>query len=170
MELCRAVYEGVRRYRFVYELEQLTDGGRQAIRTPNNIRSHKTATCIDLACLFAALFVASGQCPLIVVIEGPGYAHALAGYRVRSEPNWECRTLGDLRGAVRRRDAVLFEATGAVEAESPIGAENANERIEKRLGFPDALRAAERMLERSDIELKHFVDVQAVREGRSKAE
>lgn len=165
MEICRLLYDGVRRHRFGYEIEQRTDNlAIQSIRTPRQIAAHKTATCIDVACLFASVLEAAGQNPLIVIIVGPGFAHALAGYRVRGEPTWETRSIGDLRGAVARRDAVLFEATGAVEADEPVGSETSEERADKLLNFMDAIKVAERMLLRSDVSLKHFVDVRALRD------
>lgn len=165
MEICNLFYDGVRRHRFGYEIEQRTDNAAvQSIRTPKQIAAHKTATCIDVACLFASVLEAAGQNPLIVVIVGPDFAHALAGYRVRGEPTWETRGIGDVRAAVARRDAVLFEATGAIEADHPVGGETIAERGDKLLAFMDAIAAAERMLARSDVNLKHFVDVRAQRE------
>jgi hypothetical protein len=165
MELCHLLYDGVRRHRFGYETEQRTGiVGTQRIRTPKQITAHKTATCIDVACLFASLLEAAGQNPLIVVLEGPAFAHALVGYRVLGEPVWDTGTIGDLRGAHARRDAVLFEATGAIEADAPVGAETAEERRGKLLDFMDATTAAARMLASSDVALKHFVDVRALRE------
>jgi hypothetical protein len=166
MELCRVLYDGIRRHRFAYEMEQVAGAaGTQGIRPPSKITAHQTATCIDVACLFASLLEAAGQNPLLVVLEGPGFAHALAGYRVRSEPPWENRGLGDLRGAVARGDAELFEATGAVESSAPVGAET--ERRDKQLDFTDAIAAARRMLARNDSQLKHFVDVRALRATRA---
>jgi hypothetical protein len=168
MEICNLLYDGVLRHRFGYETEQRTDTvGIQRIRTPKQIATHKTATCIDVACLFASMLEAAGQNPLIVVVASADFAHALAGYRVSGEPTWDNRSMGDLRGALARRDAVLFEATGAVEADAPVGAETAGERRGKLLTFVDAIAAGERMLARSDVDLKHFVDVRALRESDS---
>lgn len=164
MEICSLLYNGIRRFRFGYEIEQPTDKpGTQAIRAPTQIMAHKTATCIDLACLFASLLVTAGQNPLVVVLKGPKFTHALAGYRVHGEPAWENRGIGDLRGAVGRGDAVLFESTGAVEADEPVGAEMEGERLNKLLNFADAEKAARRMLMNSDVTLNHFVDVCALR-------
>jgi hypothetical protein len=166
MEICALLYEGVRRRGYGYEIEQPTDTpGTQVIRSPTQIAAHATATCIDIACLFASLLEAAGQNPLIVVLEGPGFSHALAGYRVRGEPIWDNRGMGDLRGAVARRDALLFEATGAVHSDRPVGAENPEERITKVLSFEDARKAGEKMLKKDEVRLKHFVDVRALRMG-----
>jgi hypothetical protein len=171
MDLCSAFYDGVGRHRYAYEIEQPTGiPGTQAIRTPTQIASHATATCIDLACLFASLLEAAGQNPLIVVLEGSGFAHALAGYRVRSEPTWDNREIGDLRGAVARGDAMLFEATGAAEADQPVGAETVQERLDKLLTFLDAIEAGKRMLFRRDVQLQHFVDVRLLRERQPQAQ
>jgi hypothetical protein len=107
---------------------------------------------------------------LIVVLEGSGFAHALAGYRVRSEPTWDNREIGDLRGAVARGDAMLFEATGAAEADQPVGAETVQERLDKLLTFLDAIEAGKRMLFRRDVQLQHFVDVRLLRERQPQAQ
>lgn len=168
MEVCALLYDGIRRHRFGYETEERTDNVRiQRIRSPKQIMAHKTATCIDVACLFASLLEAAGQNPLVIIVEGPGFAHALVGYRVRNEPTWDNRGLGDLRGALARRDAVLFEATGAVEADEPVGAESAEERRDKLLDFMDAIAGSARMLEKPGVLLKHFIDVRALRESDS---
>jgi hypothetical protein len=164
LEVCNVLYDGLERHHFGYEWEALTSaGGLQAIRTPTQIAAHHTATCLDVACLFASLLEASQQAPLLVVLEGDGFAHALVGYRVRSSPAWDSQTIGDLRGAVRLGDAVLVEATGVTEADSPVAAETAAERRGKLLAFSDAQAAATRMLVRADVSLRHFVDVAAVR-------
>lgn len=164
LELCNVLYDGLRRHHFGYEWEAPTSaGGVQAIRTPAQIAAHRTATCLDVACLFASVLEASQQAPLLVVLEGDGFAHALAGYRVRSSPAWDGQTIGDLRGAVSLGDAVLVEATGITEADSPVGAETATDRRGKLLVFSDAQAAATRMLGRADVRLRHFVDVAAVR-------
>jgi hypothetical protein len=166
IEVATILYDGLRRHRLAYEFEAVTGStGIQAIRTPTQISAHRTATCIDLACLFASLLEAAGQNALVVVLDGPGFSHALAGYRVLGEPAWSNQDIGDLRGAFARGDCVLFEATGAVEADAPVGAETADERTEKVLPFMDAVGAARRMLNRRDILLKYFVDVRAGRAG-----
>jgi len=164
MEICERLYEGVRRRGYSYEIEQPTGTpGTQVIRSPTQIAAHETATCIDVACLFASLLEAAGQNPLVVVLEGPGFSHALAGYRVHGEPAWDNRGIGDLRGALARRDAVLFEATGAVHSDRPVGTESTEERKAKVLSFGDAREAGERMLLKDEVRLKHFVDVRALR-------
>lgn len=167
-ELFEALYGGIQRHRFAYEIEPVTaDPEVQAIRSPSNVASHRSATCIDLACLFSALLEAAGQQPIIVVIDGPGFSHALAGYRVMGEPATDVKGLGDLRGAVARHDAELFEVTGAVESDAPVTAEELEGRREKLLSVLDARAAAERMLRRNDITIRHFIDVRAMRADRT---
>ena len=163
-ELCNVLYDGLRRHRFAYEWEAPTSAaGLQAIRTPTQIMTHRTATCLDIACLFASLLEAAQQLPLVVVLEGEGFAHAMAGYRVRNAPVWDNDTIGDLRGAVTLGDAVLVEVTGVTEADTPVGAETGGERRDKLLTFVDAQAAGTRMLRRADVTLRHFVDISAVR-------
>jgi hypothetical protein len=166
LELCNVLYDGLRRHRFGYEWEARTSAaGLQAIRTPTQIAAHRTATCLDIACLFASLLEAAQQAPLLVVLGSDSFAHALAGYRVRSSPAWDSQTIGDLRGAVTLGDAVFVEATGVTEADSPVGADTAAERRGKLLGFSDAQAAATRMLLHEDVSLRHFIDVAVVREA-----
>jgi hypothetical protein len=164
MEVCAQLYDGIRRFPIAYEFEQVSGTlGAQGIRTPRQIMTHNTATCIDLVCLFASLLEGAWQNPLLVVLEGPEFAHALVGYRVHGEPHWEDPGIGGLRGALALRDAVLFEATGCVMADGPVGAERPDERRDKFLDFMDAVAAAERMMARGDVRLKHFLDVRITR-------
>ena len=150
----------VQRRGYGYETEGVTGfAGTQAIRTPGQVRTHRTATCIDAACLFAAMLEAAGQRPLLVVVDTPNGGHALAGYRVRDEPASEVADLADLRAAVTRGDAVFVEPTGAFEADYPVGAENASDRIDKVLRFSDAQDAASKLLRDPSTQLRHFVDV-----------
>jgi hypothetical protein len=143
MEVFRRFYDGLQRHRFGYEIEAAASTiGWQAIRTPTQIVAHRTATCIDLACLFASVLEAAGHNPLIAIVEGPEFAHALAGYRVFGEPTWENRGMDDLQGALARRDAVLYEPTGVAEVDEPVAAETADERSGKSLSFMDAEAAA----------------------------
>jgi hypothetical protein len=165
MEVCTALYDGLRRLRFAYEIEPATSvPGQQAIRTPAQITTHRTATCLDVACLFASLLYAAGQNPLLVVLDGPQFAHALAGYRAQGEPPWDSSGIGDLRGAVARGDAVLFEATGAIESDEPVGDEPAEARRERVFGFLDAVTAARTTIRRPELVVRHFVDVRSLLE------
>ena len=162
LAVCRLLYDGIRRHRFGYEIEpQTREVGVQVIRTPSQIETHGTATCLDLACFFASLLYAASQNPLVVVLEGPGFAHALAGYRALDEPALVRPEIGDLRRAIGLGDAVFFEATGAAEAEAPVGAELPQERRDKLLDFMDAKAAAARMLDRQDLKIRCFLDARS---------
>ena len=164
MEMCRLSYEGVLRFRFGFEFEPFSpQPDFQVIRTPTQIATHKTANCLDLACLFAGILEAASQAALLVIIDGPGYAHALVGARSPGEPMWRKAELGDLRRAISFGDAIFFEPTGAVEADGPVAAEKASERVDKLLNFTSAMEAAIRMIERTDIRIRHIIDVPALR-------
>ncbi|WP_138992746.1 hypothetical protein [Larkinella sp. C7] len=166
LELFRLLYEGIMRHRFGYEVElQSASPGFQAIRTPTQIEIHKTATCLDIACFFAALLELLLQEPLVVILEGPGFSHSLVGYRGRDEPRWDNPDLGDIRRAISLGDALFIEATGCLEASIPVGAETAQERQNKLLTFTDAKNAAERMLSREDVKIMHIVDVRQLHES-----
>jgi len=163
--LCQELYNALRSRRYAYEIEPQTGtrAGVQAIRWPMQIANGKAATCIDLACLFAALFEAAGLQALIIVVRTATMAHALPGYRAEGEPAWEKPSLGDLRRAVTAGDAVFLEGTGAVEADSPVTTEEGNARVDKLLDFLSARDIAERLVRRQDLELVHFVDVRKLR-------
>jgi hypothetical protein len=86
--ICRLVYEGIRRYRFCYEFEPYSpEPGLQVVRTPAQMEMHRTASCLDLACLFAGILEAAGQAPVVIVLDGPSYAHAMVGVRMPGEPS-----------------------------------------------------------------------------------
>jgi hypothetical protein len=164
--ICRLIYDGVLRRRFGYEFEPRTDeSAQQVIRTPLQIETHRTANCIELACLFASMLEAARQAPVIVVVEAPGVTHALVGYRAPDEPGWEAPSLAVVRHALDVGDIVLFEPTGSVEADQPIGAETAQERHNKVLDFMDAKTGAQRMIINADVRIKYFVDVRRLRES-----
>ena len=164
MEICRLLYDGLRRHRLGYELEPQTGTiEMQKIRTPAQVETHRTATCLDLACLFAALLEAASQRAVIAILKGRDFRHALAGYRALDEPVWSSTTMGDLRRGVGLGDAVLFEATGAVEAQQPVGAETHQERRDKLLDFSTARMAAVRMIGSEEIQLEYLLDVQSTR-------
>jgi hypothetical protein len=164
-DLCRRLYARVKSFGFSYGLEPPPySEHQQKIRPPKKIVDHKTATCIDLACLFAALLETSRQCPVIVVLDKPGAAHALAGYRALDEPPWHRQiSLGDLRGALDVGDVLLFEATGVVASDKPVGAETEVQRRDKFIDFDDAKEAARQMLAQPNVRIRYILDVQAVR-------
>jgi hypothetical protein len=164
-EVCRALYDGFKRHKYAYEIEPQMGlpPGKQKIRTPGLIAQSSAATCLDLACLFAAMLEAAGLNALILVLRTRDTSHALAGYRASGEPEWTNPSLGDARRAIAVGDAVIFEATGAVEADSPVTSEEQGERQDKLINFDDASKVAERLLQRPDLQLVHLVDVRTLR-------
>jgi hypothetical protein len=76
---------------------------------------------------------------------------------------WRKAELGDLRRAISFGDAIFFEPTGAVEADAPVAAEKASERVDKLLDFMSAKEAAIRMIERTDIRIRYIIDVVTLR-------
>jgi hypothetical protein len=168
-DVCRRLYSRIKSLGYSYGLEPppYTER-RQKIRPPKLIVEHKTATCIDLACLFAALLESARQSPLVVVLDMPGAAHALAGYRAHDEPPWKAnKGLGDLRGACDVGDILLFEATGAVASDKLVGAETDTQRRDKFIDFDDAKDAARQMLSKSDVKIRYILDVESIRLGGS---
>ncbi|MCZ6821170.1 MAG: hypothetical protein O7G31_17010 [Calditrichaeota bacterium] len=169
MEICRHLYDGLRkREDFVYDLEpQSMMVAQQPIRRAPDLDVNNSATCIDLACLFASLLEAAYQRSVIVVLDGPGYAHALAGYWAPDEPQGHQQLdLGTVRGAVRRGDLVVFEATGVAHSEKPVAGETEEQRRltdNRKLDFSTAKKAAKNFLDHSKIELRFLVDINALR-------
>ncbi|MBN8487163.1 MAG: hypothetical protein J0M20_05485 [Burkholderiales bacterium] len=163
--VCRALYDQFKRHRFVYEIEAQdgTPSGMQKIRTPALIYQSSAATCLDMACMFAAMLEAAGMSPLIVVVTVGTASHALVGYRASHEPPWPDRNLGVLRQAIAAGDAEIFEATGVVEADSAVTIEERDERQDKLLDFTAARSISAKLLTRPDVRLVHLLDVRAQR-------
>ncbi len=163
--VCRALYDQFKRHRFVYEIEARdgTPSGMQKIRTPALIYQSSAATCLDMACMFAALLEAAALNPLIVVLTVGTASHALVGYRASHEPTWPDRNLGVLRQAIDAGDAAVFEATGVVEADSAVTVEERDERQDKLLDFMAARNVSAQLLRRPDVRLVHLLDVRAQR-------
>ena len=80
---------------------------------------------------------------------------------------WRNAELGDLRRAINFGDVIFFEPTGAVEADAPVAAEKGSERVDKLLDFMSAKEAAIRMIDRTDIRIRHMIDVLALRNAGS---
>ena len=170
--ICRELYDRVLKDHFYYTFEPvLAQPNVQKIRTPRDIDALNCGTCIDFACLFASLLEAAHERPVVVVAGAANSVHAIAGYLTHDAiPAAQPMSLGDVRGAVNRGELVLFETTGAVEARGrTVGAETEAERQESGsvLDYRTAKLAAQRFLFRSDIELKHFIDVQQARQLRN---
>jgi len=164
LEICVELFRQLKRLHFAYELEpQSLSDGEQAIRTPGDIFGSRAATCIDIACLFASLLGAAGLSPVIVLLVDGANGHALAGYRAINAAEWPSTpTKGDLLAAIDVQDLVLFEATGVVESEQPVGAETSEERRlgGRTLDFDTARRAAARLLQ-STMHVQAAVDIAA---------
>lgn len=166
--ICAQLYDEIRRRGYYYDVEYKSiSPGLQEISPPEDIASSRHANCLDLACLFAAMLEAAHQRPLIVILATKDFAHALAGYWQLDEISWDLPpVLSELRDAVQKGYAVLFEGTGAVESEKSIAGESDEQRRlgEKTLDFTIAEEAARRLLNRGDIELKYVIDVVALRQ------
>jgi hypothetical protein len=170
--VCRSLYDRIKQHRFYYTYEPvLSQTAVQKIRPPDEIGVLNCGTCIDFACLFAALLEAAHEQPVVVVTRTRSSAHAVAGYYTPDAVTWDSPPLlGDLRGAVKRGEVVLFETTGAVEAQrGTVAAETEDERKEGRLmlDYQTAKDAAQRLILRDDVELSHFIDVKQIRQQRS---
>jgi hypothetical protein len=163
--VCRALYDQFKRHRFVYEIEarEGTPAGMQKIRTPALIAQSSAATCLDMACLFAAMLEAAGLNPLLLLLSVGTASHAVVGYRASYEPPWPDQTLGVVRHACSAGDAVIFEATGAVEADSAVTEEERDERHDKLLDYMAAQDVAVRLLQRADTRLVYLLDVRVLR-------
>ena len=162
LEICTLLYRSIRTQHFAYEHEPPTMvAGRQAIRTADDIWNDNAATCLDLACLFAALLKAAGLKPVIAILARPDLSHALVGYKAPAAARWpDAPGIGDLRGTVVLGELVLFEPTGVAENETPVGGELPQERREgsRTLEFDVAKSAAERLIN-SPIELRYVLEV-----------
>ena len=166
--VCRGLYDLVKRRGYYYSFEpfSLSTVG-QKVRSPLEIDTANSATCLDLVCLFAALLEAARQRPVVLIIRANRGDHAVAGYWAPDAVTWNSQpTLDDLRGALVRRELVLFETTGAVEKRGePVAAETKAERRKGRdmLDYSTAKDAAERLFRREPVEIRHFLDVKKLR-------
>jgi hypothetical protein len=166
--ICGALYDRVKQEHFYYTYEPVLSNPRvQSIRTPREINALNCGTCIDFACLFAAMLEAAHESPVVIVVAAENSAHALAGYITEDAVLAESAvTLGDLRGCITRGEIAVFESTGAVEARGrTVGAETEEERKEggNLLDYRTAKLAAIRLLSQKNISLKHFVNVREAR-------
>jgi len=170
--LCREIYNRIKLERFYYNFEPvLSDPKVQKIRSPEELGTVKSGTCVDLACFFASMLEAAHERPVLIVVGRGAFRHALAGYFTPDAVAGPSRTgLGDIRGSIRRGELVIFEATGAVEAiqQPVVAAETAAERKEggRMLDYQTAKTAANRLLSEPEIELIQFVDVCETRRAR----
>ena len=171
-EICRGLYDRIKKDRFYYTFEPaLSQPVAQKIRPPNEIDALNCGTCLDFACMFASLLEAAHEQPIVVVTRSDRGAHALTGYLAPDHVAWDdAPTLGDVRGALRRGEVVLFETTGAVEVRGrTVAAETEMERLESNnmLDYRTAKIAAERLLFSDGIEIQYFIDVLQLRHRRN---
>lgn len=171
MSICRLLYDTVKdRDDFVYDLAPQTQSAeRQPIRTAKDLDASNSATCLDLACLFASLLEQGQQRSVVAVFEGDGFAHALAGYWAPDEPQHPPLTtdIGTIRGALRRGDLVLFEATGVAQSETSVGAESDQDRKlgNGRVDFDLAKSAARTYVDLPQVHLRFLIDINSIRKS-----
>ena len=170
-QVCRGLYDRIKRDRFYYTLEPVTSQPVvQWIRSPAEVDALNCGTCLDFACLFAPLLEAAHEQPVIVVTRSSRGAHAVTGYLAPDAVTWDASPrIGDIRAALKRGELVLFETTGAVEVRGrTVAAETEAERSEggDMLDYRTAKDAATRLMLETDIELQHFVDVRQLRQLR----
>ena len=89
----------------------------QRIRLPKEIKSHKTAACLDLSLLFSACIEHIGLNPIVALTN----SHACCGFWLVDEcfPLLTSDDAMDIRKRVALKDLVLFETTLAT-SDSPI--------------------------------------------------
>jgi hypothetical protein len=169
-QVCRSLYDRIRRDRFYYTFEPVTSQPLvQRIRTPTEIDALNCGTCLDFACLFASLLESAHEQPVILVTRSAQGAHAVTGYLAPDAVTVDGPArMGDVRAALKRGELVLFETTGAVEVRGrTVGAETEAERKEggDTLDYRTAKNAATRLILETDIDLQHFVDVHQLRQA-----
>ena len=168
-ELCGEAYQQIRSHNWLYDFEPGSpDYSRQRIRAPRDVHANQAGTCLDFACLFAALLENMQADPVVVhvLFTETSAAHALAGCwtsnRSRGAP---IRGLADLRKAVDKNEVVLFETTGAARTSVSVAGENRCGA--QTLSFEQAAGAARELLDRRDVKLGFLLDVLAARCQRS---
>jgi len=157
-ELCKLVYEQLQGHEYVYELEPAVESGVvQRIRTPTEIERSRTATCIDLACLFAAFLEAMRVRPVILLLRG----HALAGYWKGDPPGHPVLRRPEVLDFCRSRSFVCIETTGAVRSRVPVRGVRRSE--DGTLSFEESLSVAERIVDTELEAVLYLVDVEESR-------
>jgi hypothetical protein len=162
LEICALLYGFIRTKHFAYEHEPPTlSVDRQAIRAADDIWNDNAGTCLDLACLFASLLKAAGLSPVILILTGRNFSHALVGYKAKSAAQWPDRPeMGDLRASMALGELMLFEPTGVAESEAAVAGELPEERRagNRTLEFEVARSAGQRPMN-SAIELRHSFEL-----------
>jgi hypothetical protein len=163
--LCCAAYEVISAHDWLYDFEPGSpDYTRQRIRSPREMHADRVGTCLDLACLFAALLECMQASPVVVRLAAPGAAHALAGCWLKHSPG---KPLLDDRQSVCRAvsnaDLLLFEATGAVRASQTVAGEQRSINGNK-LSFQVAQQVARNLVLDSSMKVDFLIDVLVARQ------
>jgi hypothetical protein len=162
-ELCRAVYQQVRGYGWLYDFELGgKDYTRQRIRSPREMHADTAGTCLDFACFFGALLEAMQANPVVVRLCWEGGAHALAGCWVNNRPGQVLiRQKSVVLDAVTKGDLLLLETTGAARNDTHVP--GALERMGGFLSYKDSIAEARRCLEQDKVDLDFLLDILAGR-------
>jgi glycerol-3-phosphate dehydrogenase (NAD(P)+) len=161
--LCKTVYDVIRGHNWLYDFEPgLGDYSRQMIRPPREMYADRVGTCLDFACLFAALVECMQADPVIVRLQRPGGGHALAGCWIRNGQAKPC--IQDqylVQESLRRGNLLLFETTGAARArQSVAGEERPDSEV---LDFEAAQDAARSLILGFSWKIDFLLDVLAAR-------
>jgi hypothetical protein len=162
-ELCQVTYEQIQSHDWLYEFEPgEADYSRQRIRLPREMHANRVGTCLDFACLFAALLENMQANPVILKASTTTSAHALAGCWPIHPPGLAVVLDRErIRTALCQDELLLFETTGAARSRHPVAGEQRDER--QMLDFSTARESARQFLTRSDVAIDFLVDVLAAR-------
>jgi hypothetical protein len=127
LAIARATFEALQRAEVRYSNPPASSEASQKVRTPDQILSHRFATCLDMACLYAACLEQAGLSPVVVVLD----AHAVAGV-------WLDPSMAHNDAAVRDAAAVM----SAVEGGSLLLVETTRACMDQSAPFEEALREA----------------------------
>ncbi|MEY4831653.1 MAG: hypothetical protein RLZZ562_3449, partial [Planctomycetota bacterium] len=127
LAIARATFEALQRAEVRYSNPPASSEASQKVRTPDQILSHRFATCLDMSCLYAACLEQAGLSPVVVVLD----AHAVAGV-------WLDPSMAHNDAAVRDAAAVM----SAVEGGSLLLVETTRACMDQSAPFEEALREA----------------------------
>jgi len=137
----RDIYEWLSRKRILYDLEPIAPH-RQVQRIRRHMEALKEGTCLDLACLFAALLEGAHKRP--VLVHYLGEAHMACGLWMGRHSGFRtgdpvCRSVSEFRAAVQEGELMMIECMGFTRGKSN-GVELSFERA-KEQGKADAFVA-----------------------------
>ncbi len=166
-DLSRAAYDQILSHGWLYDFERGSpDYTRQVVRTPEEMFRDQKGCCLDFACLFAAILENMQAYPLIIRVSGNRFAHAIAGCW-QEHPGGRPIILDSefIRNAVRRKEMLIFETTGAARANAPVARESREWRQEGKgfLSFDQAVETARNLLLSQDVVVDFLIDVLAAR-------